>query len=221
MIPTKAYILRIDNPISIEYAQTCAQSCEEIGLPYEFFEGYQNLDQRTLWKTLPLQFQINHIMDDKAACATAGHFMIWKKIAESGECAVILEHDAIMLQPVDFDIPDGYIVALGYKFRDPKRYDHIAAGKTQRLLDIPHHGGAHAYAITPFTARRLIDELYTYGVVEAIDNMYFMRNARWSSIPMKIADPTPAIGWLRKSTIWNDSAEMNWPPIDSFVQNYK
>jgi len=71
MIPTKAYILRIDNPVSIEYSETCARSCEEVGLPYEFFEGYQGLDQRTLWKNLPLQFEINHVMDDKAACATA------------------------------------------------------------------------------------------------------------------------------------------------------
>lgn len=221
MIPSKAYILRIDNPISIEYAETCAKSCEEVGLPYEFFEGYHSVDQRTLWANLPLQLQINHYMDDKAACATAGHFMIWNKIAENDECAIILEHDALMLQPADFDVPDGYIVALGYKFKDPSRYDHVTAGKTTQFVDIPHHGGAHAYAITAFTARKLIDELYDRGVVEAIDNMYFMRNTRWSNIPMKIADPTPAIGWLRKSTIWGDSAEMNWPQLSSFTENYK
>ena len=221
MKPTKAYILLIDNPISIEYAEVCARSCEKVGLPYEFFEGYHSTDQRTLWKNLPLKLEINHYMDDKAACATAGHFMIWKKIVENDECAVILEHDAIMLQPVDFDIPDGYITVLGYKFRDPSRYDHVTAGKTQRLLDLRHHGGAHAYAITANTAKALLDELNERGVMEAIDNMYFMRNARWSNIPMKIADPTPAIGWLRKSTIWNEAAEMNWPPIDSFMQNYK
>ncbi len=221
MIPTKAYILRIDNPISIEYSETCARSCEEVGLEYEFFEGYQGLDQRTLWKNLPLQFEINHVMDDKAACATAGHFMIWDKIAKNNECAVILEHDALMLHPADFDIPDGYIVALGYKFRDAHRYNHIAAGPVQRLIDIPHHAGAHAYAITSNTAKELINELYERGVVEAIDNMYFMRNARWSRVPMKLADPTPAIGWLRKSTIWEESAQMNWTLCPSFVKNYK
>lgn len=221
MIPSKAYILRIDNPVSIEYSETCARSCEEVGLPYEFFQGYQGLDQRTLWKNLPLQFQINHYMDDKAACATAGHFMIWDKIAKNDECAVILEHDALMLQSANFDIPDGYIVTLGYKFREAHRYDHVSAGPVQRLVDIPHHGGAHAYAITANTAKALINELHERGVVEAIDNMYFMRDARRSNIPMKIADPTPAIGWLRKSTIWDQSAEMNWQQLPSFIQNYK
>jgi GR25 family glycosyltransferase involved in LPS biosynthesis len=221
MKPTKAYILRIDNPTSIEYAETCARSCEAVGLPYEFFEGYKNLDQESLWKTVPLKLKINHYMDDRAACATAGHFMIWDKIAKSGECAVVLEHDAIMLHPMNFDIPDGYIVTLGYKFYDAGRYDHVAAGSTQRLVDIPHHGGAHAYAITAETAKLLLNELDERGVVEAIDNLYFMRNSKVSRIPMKIADPTPAIGWLRKSTIWNESAEMNWPQIDSFIQNYK
>ena len=221
MKPSKAYILRIDNPISHDYAKTCANSCEKVGLEYEYFDGYYKLDQNTLWKQLPLQFKINHVMDDGAACATAGHFMIWDKIAKSDQAAVILEHDAIMLHPMNFDIPDNFIVTLGYKFRDAYRYNHVAAGPTQRLIDLRHHGGAHAYAITPTTARALLEELNDVGVIEAIDNMYFMRNARRSRIPMKIADPTPAIGWLRKSTIWNDSAEMNWPPIDSFLQNYK
>ena len=40
MIPTKAYILRIDTDISREYAKLCAESCDRVGLPWEYFEGY-------------------------------------------------------------------------------------------------------------------------------------------------------------------------------------
>ena len=48
-------------------------------------------------------------MNHKAACATASHFALWQRIAESNECAVILEHDAVMIKPIDFDIPDNKI----------------------------------------------------------------------------------------------------------------
>ena len=40
--PTKAYILKIDTPISNEYAEICANSCKAINLKYEFFNGYTN-----------------------------------------------------------------------------------------------------------------------------------------------------------------------------------
>ena len=36
-----AYILYIDEPTSIEYRDTAAESCEKIGLPYIFWKGWQ------------------------------------------------------------------------------------------------------------------------------------------------------------------------------------
>lgn len=221
MIPTKAYILRINNPVSIEYANVCAQSCDKVGLPYEFFEGYMGLSEEELWRSVPIDMKIRHRMDPKAACATAGHFMIWKKILENKECAIILEHDAVMLHKVEIDIPDDLIVTLGYKLHAASRYDHESAGQATQLVTIPHHGGAHAYVITWKTAESLLAELQEGGVREAIDNMYFMRDVIVSRTPMAIADPTPAIGWLRKSTIWGSSAEMNYTFLPSFVKNYK
>lgn len=221
MIPTKAYILRINNPISIEYANVCAESCDKVGLPYEFFEGYMGLTEEELWPSIPIDMKIRHRMDPKAACATAGHFMIWKKILENKECAIILEHDAVMLHKVDIDIPDDLIVTLGYKLHAALRYDHTSAGPATQLVPIAHHGGAHAYAITWKTAESLLTELQEGGVREAIDNMYFMRDVIVSKTPIAIADPTPAIGWLRKSTIWGSSAEMNYSFLSSFVKNYK
>lgn len=221
MKPTKAYILRIDNPVSIEYANVCAESCDRIGLPYEFFDGYTNISQQELWAQIPINMQIHHWMDPNAACATAGHFMIWKKIAENKECAIILEHDALMLHSVTLDIPDNLIVALGYKLYQAHRYDYVTAGPATQINSVSHHAGAHAYAITYKTAELLLNELETGGVREAIDNMYFMRDVIVSKVPLAIADPTPAIGWLRKSTIWASSAEMNYSFSQSFIENYK
>lgn len=224
MKPTKAYILRIGTELSHQYAQVAAESCDRIGLDWEYFEGYRNLSFSEAWDQTGL-FPPN--VDDYRSllsinnphCCSAGHAAIWKLIAERDECAIVLEHDALMLQPITIDIPDNEIVVLGYKLRDHTRYDHVKAGPPQRLISINGHEGAHAYAMTPTTAKGLVNEIKTRGVLGCIDNAYFIRGQRVTQYPLSIMDPTPAIAWLRKSTLWHESSEANYEFIDSFKNN--
>ena len=158
----------------------------------------------------------------KAMCCTAGHFGIWKKIAEGpDQAAVVLEHDAIMLQQISLNIPENRIVVLGYKLNDPKRYDWIKAGPPKTIIDIKGHEGAHAYAMTKSTAIKLIKEIEQKGIRSAVDNDYFILGQRRTEIPLSIMSPTPAMGWLRESTIWGKSAARNYDFIPSFQRNYK
>ena len=230
MLATKAYILKIDTPISKEYSEICAESCKNINLKYEFFNGYTNqtgasaLGQTGIKKVPsdPYEYVEDVCPNQKAMCCTAGHFSIWKIIAEgSDEAAIVLEHDAIMLQPIEIDIPDGVIVVLGYKLTDPSRYDHETAGAPKELIDIPGHQGAHAYAMTKKTAQFLIEEIETQGINFAVDNDYFLTDQRRTAVPLKIASPTPALVWLRESTIWEKTESQNYEFIASFKENYK
>jgi GR25 family glycosyltransferase involved in LPS biosynthesis len=155
-------------------------------------------------------------------CCTAGHIAIWQKIANGADnVGVVLEHDAIMLQPITIEIPENTIVVLGYKLNDPSRYDHVAAGVPNELIRLDGHEGAHAYAMTKRTAKFLVDELHTQGLRSAVDNDYFIRGQRRTAMPLHIASPTPAMGWLRESTIWGVSANKNYDFIPSFLKNYK
>jgi GR25 family glycosyltransferase involved in LPS biosynthesis len=226
----KAHILKIDNPISNEYAKTCSDSCDKIGLSWAYFNGYHKMDGRMAFgktgiKNLPTseyRYTENVSAADKAMCCTAGHFSIWKNIADGPEdVGIVLEHDALMLQPLTIDIPENRIVVLGYKVVDPQKYNHVKAGPPQQIIDIIGHEGAHAYAITKKTARYLIDELERQGIYSAVDNDYFLVKQRRTAVPLSIASPTPAIGWLRQSTIWNGSAARNYSFIPSFHENYK
>jgi GR25 family glycosyltransferase involved in LPS biosynthesis len=226
----KAHILRIDNPISHEYAKTCSDSCDKVGLAWQYFDGYHKMDGRMAFgktgiKNLPTsdyRYTENVSAADKAMCCTAGHFSIWKNIADGPEdVGVVLEHDALMLQPLTIDIPDNKMVVLGYKVTNPTRYDWIKAGPPKQIIDIVGHEGAHAYAITKKTARFLVDEIERQGIYSAVDNDYFLRGQRRTAVPLAIASPTPAIGWLRKSTIWTSSADRNYQFIHSFQENYK
>ena len=227
MIPSKAYILKINSKLSDEYAKTCSDSCDQIGLQWEYFEGFANLSIAEAWsKTgvyVPMLNSIygQHTGPNNVQCCTAGHVAIWKMIADGNEAAIILEHDAIMLQPININIPDRMIAVLGYKLTDISRYDHVTAGEPERIIPIDGHEGAHAYAITPTTAKMLISEIEQQGILGHIDNAYFIRNQRVTRASLGILDPTPAIGWLRKSTLWEDSADRNYEFIDSFQQNYK
>jgi len=226
----KAYILRIDEPVSKQYAQICAASCKEVGLQWEYFNGFQNMSGRMAMAKIgfpttnqePYRYIEHPTVHQKAMCCTAGHFAIWKKIAEGpDEVGVVLEHDAIMLHPITIDIPDNKIVVLGYKLEDPARYDHSSAGTPEEILHIKGHEGAHAYAITKRTAQLLINELFHQGVRSAIDNDYFIINQRRSKVPLGIMSPTPAMGWLRESTIWAGAAARNYKFIPSFQKYYK
>lgn len=229
-IASKAYILKINTPISEEYAKICADSCNQVGLPWEYHQGYQNMTGRAGWCLTgirmkfhePVQYLSNPSPAQKANACSAGHGAIWKRIAQgSDEAAIVLEHDAIMVQPPSIDIPDGVIVVLGYKIPDPKNYNAEAAGPPLSLIDIDGHEGAHAYAMTRNTARFLVQEIEQRGVLGAVDNAYFIKGQRKTAIPLKIANPTPAIGWIRESTIWGSSAHRNYEFIPSFKENYK
>jgi len=221
MKPIKAYILRIDAPLSKQYAKDCADSCEKVGVEWEYFDWFHDVDANHAWNTIGLKNKIiRRNSSNKAQLATSGHAAIWKKIADNKECAIILEHDAIMLHKIEIDIPDNQIVVLGYKLKNPSEYDHVNAGPPRRIFPILGHEGAHSYAITHVTAQSLIDEIEHKGVQGAIDNIYFLK-MRKSKIPLSIMDPTPAMGWLRESTIWGSASARNYKFITSFDKNYK
>jgi len=235
MKATKAYILRIKNPISIEYAKIAAESCDKVGLEWQYFDGYSNMTGLSAWKKTGLETKMvipdvpgpSYIEDPpvitKAECCSAGHAAIWKKIAEGKEdAAIVLEHDAIMLHSMaDIDIPDMAICPLGYKMANPYSYRHEQAGPTKTWVDIDGHEGAHAYALTKRSAQFLVGEIKNKGPFGLVDNMYFIRRQRRTALPLKLANPVAALGWLRESTIWEKTAHSNYEFIASFKQHYK
>lgn len=238
MKPEKAYIIRTNHKKSLIYADLAAKTCLKVGLDYEFFEGYVPTSELDLWKQHPLNikkykpFELYDGTGTKAstqsnlaaAGCTASHLHVWDLIRSRKEAAIILEHDAIMLHPLDLDIPDDRIVTLGYKFPDIENYDCGNTSPPSTLVDVSYHPGAHAYSINHIMANRLISEIEYYGVRNAIDDMYFEPwRSRYTEVKLSITDPICAVGWLRDSTIWSSSAIQNnrREMLKSFKDNYK
>lgn len=222
----KAYILKTQNILSTEYAKTCSDSCDKNNIEWEYVEWYDDKTKAAeAWQSIgiPIGGKDYKAKNGKAQNATSGHAMIWKKIRDSGKPGIVLEHDAIMLHPIDLEIPNNMIVVLGYKLQNPQEYDHIAAGPPLDIIDIHEkgHEGAHAYVITSETANILLKEIEDRGIPGAIDNTHFLKSrAKHTKVPIKIMSPTPALGWLRESTIWGKSATRNYAFIPSFRDHY-
>lgn len=218
MKPTKAYILRTNDPRSVKYAADVVDSCQQVGMSFEVITWYDRANAEESWKNTGVPKPKSVPNNPAAQCCFSGHIHIWKKILDSGEPGVVLEHDGMMLHRIDLDIPDNMIVTLGYKLARPHEYNHIKAGPPTEIVDVQGggHEGSHAYAITPITAEILLNEIQRDGCKSPIDNMYFLKSRR-TAVPIKIMSPTPCIGWIRESTIQKVSSTRNYPFIPSFA----
>lgn len=215
MKPKKAYILKTTDPRSISQAEDVVASCNRVGISWEYVEWFHGKPQES-WEAVDTK--IDRITGNpNAQCCFSGHIKIWEKIIESGEPGIVLEHDGIMLHKIDIDIPEQTLVVLGYKLENIDRYDYKTAGPPQEIIETNGNGheGSHAYVITPDTAKTFLEEVVKNGIRKPIDNQFFLKS-RQTQIPIRIMSPTPAIGWIRESTIQRKSGTRNYDFIDSF-----
>ena len=159
----RAYILHIDTEKSKEYAKECADSCEHNSIKYEMFDGFmgltiEDLAEKTGWKIGREGLEDNDRQYVKEYNAALGHIEIWRKIAESDEAGVILEHDCVVKENFShLEVHDGQILHLGPRLNYAADYEY--PDRPEDYVKIRRHEGAHAYAMTPNTARFLLDQV--------------------------------------------------------------
>lgn len=159
----KAYILYIESEKSKTYALECAESCEKHGVNYEMFKGFMGLTiediaERTGWKIGREGIEDNDRQYVKEYNAALGHIEIWRKIVESGEAGVVLEHDCVVKENFNhLEVHDGQILHLGPRIDYAADYEY--PDMPDNYIKIRRHEGAHAYAMTPNTARFLLDQV--------------------------------------------------------------
>ena len=181
----KAYILYINKPESAEQAARASASCLEHDVMCEMVEGivgksYDQIKEET--GMLGGRSEDDHIYW-KEYNAALGHIKIWKKIIESGEAGIVLEHDAVVKYKLDdIEVKDGEILHLGPKVYDIDDYTYPEEFPSEKIYhEVRRWEGAHAYAMTPATAQYLIDKMReenrlmpTEGLV-SVRNRYFVK----------------------------------------------
>jgi predicted O-methyltransferase YrrM len=159
----KAYILYIDTEKSREYAKECEASCWKHAVDREMFEGFmgltiEDLAKKTGWKIGREGLEDNDRQYVKEYNAALGHIEIWRKIAAGTEAGIVLEHDAIVKGDyTHLEVHDGQILHLGPRVEYASDYEF--PDKPDAYLKARRHEGAHAYAMTPNTAKFLIEQV--------------------------------------------------------------
>lgn len=174
----QAYIIRIlGNEVSERFASRCAESCTNTGMQYSFWDAYDGTSGE-----IKAPAHHNDVMDlirvtdhyltrGEVACALS-HISLWAKCAVQDRPLVILEHDAVMLQPYTKHGVYNSIAFLGSKEQVKDNWP---------VLPTPPHGSdgpnkhflcrAHAYAIDPAVAKNMLAHVIKFGITDPLDIM--------------------------------------------------
>lgn len=176
----KAYILYIDDEKSRQYANECLDSCSKYGLDAELFLGYKGLSIEEVDSILGLEHTPGqkHIEWTSEYNCDLGHISILKKIAEGEEPAIVFEHDAIVKHDVhDLKVEDMQIVFLGPRIDSVDDYTY-PVDEDMTYHTVRRFEGAHAYAVTPKTAKYIVEKTLERGKTldRAIDGHLGLRN---------------------------------------------
>lgn len=175
-----ACIIRVKgNAVSEKMAEECAQSCEDVGMPWAYwnaYDGYKDpikapaaLEDHPLMRMLKVTD--HYLLRGEVACALS-HISLWAHCAERDRPIVILEHDALMVKPYLRHNAFNAIVYLGGLEQQSKGWG---------IYPIPPHASegpnyhficrAHAYAIDPAVARNLLAHVLKFGIHAPLDIM--------------------------------------------------
>lgn len=176
MAVDRAYIIRIQgHETSERKADEAAKSCASIGMPFAFWDAYNGLEN-------PIKPPAHHsqvmnmikvtnprLSRGEVACALS-HISLWAKCVELDRPLVILEHDAVMVEPYLQHELINSICYLGCIEQASKGWNTYAT---------PPHGSdgpnyhficrAHAYAIDPFVAKNLLAHVLQMGIQSSLD----------------------------------------------------
>lgn len=173
-----AFIIRLKgNDNSERLAKRCAESCDRVGQKYVFWDAYDGtkgvIEPPEHHSDIMDIIKISdHYMQRSEVAAALSHISLWAHCAKNDMPMVILEHDAIMLQPYPYHMVYNSIAYLGGSEQVKKGW---AAGPTppyaaegpNKLFILR----AHAYSIDTAMAKNLLAHVIKYGIHEPLDIM--------------------------------------------------
>lgn len=179
------------------YAEQCAKSCEEHGLPYEFIDAVEFMECGEAFKSVGAFKTPSYTNTMGNCCCHSSHIKCWKRIIEIGKPCIILEHDAIVKGDVrNIDIEDMTVVTFGHRVVSEDEYE--PPGPAKELVKIKRAIGVHACGLTPKTAEWLWNDASTNGVSVGVDRWLMMQTR--SGLPLYVCDPPQVVCWARTST---------------------
>ena len=230
-----AYVLYHDKPNPIKYMEECVESCNKHNIPVTKFKGFSLNDASADAIFNRWNFKIDPVLDTnkgqpywdtvyQEVLCSVGHMGIWKEIAERDTAVAVFEHDAIVKRDFkDLEVEDNEIVFLGYRIAYEDDYQCLSDPFVK--FPIPMFGGTHAYAITPYTAKKLLSSLEQQQYIPYHKGVDWWLGHNFFNLKMSIADPCPvvSVNCGRTSSINHhpgNVANYNLPADGGFPNNF-
>lgn len=227
----KAYILYIEKGDSKKYALDTLESCKQHGVDAELFEGVHGLLNADITRKYGYTMGRPGTFDDdrqyhREFCCSMGHMLIWQKIIESNEPAIVLEHDAIVKAPLDEvekNVKDMEIMWLGPRVWS--RDDYERPNIKQEFREVKNSEGTHAYAITPRTAKWMLGHIYINNhILMNVDGLMGVNNT--FQLKMRAADPPLVVAEIGSRETFAQAPEKgnaatNWENLPGFLKGLK
>lgn len=177
-----AYIITLKgNDISEKLSKRCQQSCINVGMNYNIWEGFdgkketiQIPEHSKNSDILKLIKITDHYLTKTEVACFLSHLSLWIQCCIIDKPIVILEHDSIMIEKFTKHQALNSIIYLG---------GLEWAKKNWKIYPIPPHASegpnylficrAHAYSIDPLVAKNLVSHVIKYGISCPVD--IFMR----------------------------------------------
>ena len=223
----KAYILYIDEPKSIEWANETVASCIEHKVPYELFKGYRGLSctdltYKTGWVCGRPGLENEDEQYVREYNAALGHIRIWEKIAAGDDPCAILEHDAIVKADFTKLEMHGDVMFLGPRVDSRHDYE-CPTGLEVEYLPTRRFEGLHAYVLSPKTAQFLLDKVKEMRRILPTEAMLSVRNP--FDMDLRMVDPAFVVCEIggRKSFTMQDEVTIpqNFKYGDAFLCGFK
>ena len=155
----KGYVITISSiEQSLQAAERCIRSASRFGFEVEKFEATTPVDNPGIFLAKEGISTRGFIEDysrfDNCVAAFTSHYKLWKKSLEENETLLVLEHDAYFVDQIP-NVSFSGILSFGHPSYG--RWNIPSTLGKNKLISKQYLPGAHAYAITPSAAEKLIE----------------------------------------------------------------
>lgn len=173
---SSAHIIRVQgNDNSETRAKRCAESCDLVGMPWQYWDAYNGLSDELIppdhhGGVMPMIKITDHYLTRGEVACALSHISLWQKCVLEDQPLVVLEHDSVMVQPYTNHAVFNSICFLG---------SNEQVNQGWQVLPTPPHASegpnyhflcrAHAYAIDPAVAKNLLAQVLKYGISAPLD----------------------------------------------------
>lgn len=175
-----AYIITLkDNLVSTQLSFRCQMSCKKNNIPFKIWDAYDgtsgtivepdHLKQKSFMSWFK---QVDHELSVTEVACALSHISLWAHCVELDKPIIILEHDAVMLKPIEMHSLFNSIIYLGNAEQYKKNWP-VLATPTHASNGNNYHFicRAHAYCIDPQVAKNMLAHVLKMGISESLDMM--------------------------------------------------